>query len=92
MVPYTGLDAGQMTVGSELNKLASNIGIGRALSGIHWRQDITQGMLLGEAVAISLLTRPGASLQRELHRLHLHQLQRDQGDDRCRRPPSLPPI
>jgi membrane-associated phospholipid phosphatase len=56
VVPYTGGDASQMTVGGELNKLASNIGIGRALSGIHWRQDIAQGMLLGEAVAISLLT------------------------------------
>jgi membrane-associated phospholipid phosphatase len=55
VVPYTGCDASQMTVGGELNKLASNIGIGRALSGIHWRQDIAQGMLLGEAVAISLL-------------------------------------
>jgi membrane-associated phospholipid phosphatase len=55
VAPYTGSDASQMTVGGELNKLASNIGIGRALSGIHWRQDIAQGMLLGEAVAISLL-------------------------------------
>ena len=55
VVPYTGSDASQMTVGGELNKLASNVGFGRAFAGIHWRQDIQQGMLLGEAVAISLL-------------------------------------
>ncbi len=54
-VPYTGSDAGQMTVGGELNKLASNAGFGRVSAGIHWREDIHQGMLLGEAVAISLL-------------------------------------
>jgi PAP2 superfamily len=54
-VSYTGSDAGQITVGGELNKLASNVGVGRAFSGIHWRQDFQQGMLLGEAVAINLL-------------------------------------
>jgi membrane-associated phospholipid phosphatase len=54
-VPYTGSDAGAMTVGGELNKLASNVGLGRCFAGIHWRQDIQQAMLLGEAVAISLL-------------------------------------
>jgi membrane-associated phospholipid phosphatase len=55
VAPYTGPDAGQLTVGGELNKLASNVGFGRIFAGIHWRQDIQQGMLLGEAVAISLL-------------------------------------
>ena len=55
VVPYTGSDAGQMTVGGELNKLASNVGFGRVFAGIHWREDIQQAMLLGEAVAISLL-------------------------------------
>jgi len=52
---YTGPDAEQMTVGGELNKLASNVGFGRIFSGIHWRSDVAQGMQLGEAVAISLL-------------------------------------
>jgi membrane-associated phospholipid phosphatase len=55
VTPYTGPDAEQMTVGGELNKLASNVGFGRIFSGIHWRSDVAQGMLLGEAVAISLL-------------------------------------
>jgi hypothetical protein len=53
--PYPGADAGQITLGGELNKLAANVGFGRVFAGIHWRQDIEQGMLLGEAVAISLL-------------------------------------
>ncbi len=54
-VPYTGSDAGQMTIGGELNKLASNVGFGRVYAGIHWRADIVEGMLLGEQVAINLL-------------------------------------
>jgi membrane-associated phospholipid phosphatase len=54
-VAYTGSDAGQLTVGGELNKLASNVGYGRVFSGIHWRDDIKWGMLLGEQIAINLL-------------------------------------
>ena len=54
-IAYTGADAGQLTVGGELNKLASNVGYGRVFSGIHWRDDIKYGMLLGEQVAINLL-------------------------------------
>jgi hypothetical protein len=59
LMPYTGSDAGQITVGGELNKLASNVGFGRVDAGIHWRQDIQQAVLLGERVAISLLTDQG---------------------------------
>ncbi len=54
-VAYTGADAAQMTVGGEINKLGANVGFGRVFSGIHWRQDIVQGMLLGEQIAINLL-------------------------------------
>jgi hypothetical protein len=54
-VAYLGGDADKLTVGGELNKLASNVGVGRAFAGIHWRQDFQQAMLLGEAVAINLL-------------------------------------
>ncbi len=55
LVPYTGADADQIMVGGELNKLAANVGIGRNFAGIHWRADYQEGLLLGEAVAISLL-------------------------------------
>ncbi len=55
LVPYTGADAAQMTVGSELNKLASNIAIGRNFAGVHWRSDYVESLKLGEAVAISVL-------------------------------------
>jgi len=55
LVPYTGSDASQLTVNDEINKLASNIGLGRNFAGIHWRSDCTAGLILGEAVALSIL-------------------------------------
>jgi len=55
LVPYTGSDAGQITVGGELNKLANNVALGRDVAGVHWRSDAEQALLLGEAVTISIL-------------------------------------
>ena len=56
LAPYTGADAGQITVGGELNKLAHNVSFGHGiLSGIHWRQDSDVSIQLGEAFAISVL-------------------------------------
>ncbi|HEX6369157.1 MAG TPA: vanadium-dependent haloperoxidase [Longimicrobium sp.] len=55
LVPYTGADAGQMTVGGELNKLAGNIAIFRNAAGVHWRSDYTESLPFGEAIAIGLL-------------------------------------
>jgi hypothetical protein len=53
---YTGADAGQITVGGELNKLARNVSFGHGvLAGIHWRTDTDWSMTLGEAMAISVL-------------------------------------
>lgn len=43
------------TVADELNKLASNISIGRNIAGVHWRSDYTESVFLGEQVAIQLL-------------------------------------
>lgn len=51
LVPYRG----ELTVGGELDKLASNISMGRNFAGIHWRSDYTGGMELGEAVALGVL-------------------------------------
>jgi hypothetical protein len=44
-----------LTIGGEIDKLASNIAFGRNFAGIHWRSDAEWGMRLGEAAAISLL-------------------------------------
>ncbi len=55
LVPYTGSDASEMTIIGELNKLAYNIAIGRVWSGVHWRSDSTEGILLGEKVALQYL-------------------------------------
>jgi hypothetical protein len=53
--PYRGRDAGRLTVAGELDKLASNIGIGRLWAGVHWRSDHEQSLILGEKLAISIL-------------------------------------
>jgi hypothetical protein len=50
--PYRG---SALTVGGELNKLASNVAIGRNGAGVHWRSDATESLLLGEAVALGIL-------------------------------------
>jgi hypothetical protein len=55
VVSYNGSDAGQITVGGELNKLANNVALGRDVTGVLWRSDAEQALLLGEAVAISIL-------------------------------------
>jgi len=55
-VPYTGADAGSLTVNGELHKLASNIRFGNGIhAGIHWRSDTDTSIQLGEAVALSYL-------------------------------------
>ncbi len=43
------------TVADELNKLASNVSLGRDIAGVHWRSDYTESVFLGEKVAIQLL-------------------------------------
>ena len=52
---YTGADASMMTLGGELNKLASNVGKGRTMGGVHWRSDNARSLRLGEKVAIEIL-------------------------------------
>jgi hypothetical protein len=56
VVPYTGADVDQITVGGELDKMASNVGMARNIAGVHWRSDYAQSMFLGEAVAINFLS------------------------------------
>jgi hypothetical protein len=55
LVPYLGSDAGDLTVGGELNKVAANVALGRNTAGVHWRSDGTESMKLGEQIAIGIL-------------------------------------
>jgi membrane-associated phospholipid phosphatase len=52
--PYQGA---RLTVGGELNKLASNVALGRNFAGIHWRSDAVGSLELGEAVALRYLAK-----------------------------------
>jgi PAP2 superfamily. len=55
--PYAGVDAATMTVEGELNKLASNVAMGRSMGGVHWRSDNTRSMRLGEQLAAEIMRR-----------------------------------
>ncbi|HEY9624531.1 MAG TPA: vanadium-dependent haloperoxidase [Crinalium sp.] len=52
VIPYSGPP---LTVGGELNKLATNYAYGRNWAGIHWRSDAAASLALGEELGISLL-------------------------------------
>lgn len=52
---YTIPGSGGLTLGGELNKLASNIANGRNMAGVHWRADGDDGLKVGEEIAVTLL-------------------------------------
>uniref|UniRef100_A0AAU8HXE0 Vanadium-dependent bromoperoxidase 2 n=1 Tax=Laurencia saitoi TaxID=1583034 RepID=A0AAU8HXE0_9FLOR len=45
----------KLTVEGELNKLASNISIGRNWAGVHWKSDYTESIKMGEEIALGFL-------------------------------------
>ena len=58
LVPYAG---DSLTVGGELNKIASNVANGRNIAGVHWRSDANESLKLGEAIALSVMKDQKAS-------------------------------
>ncbi|HYO56388.1 LamG-like jellyroll fold domain-containing protein [Archangium sp.] len=52
LVPYTGP---ALTVLDELDKLASNVGMGRLFAGVHYRSDHEHAVRLGELIALRAL-------------------------------------
>jgi hypothetical protein len=55
LIALSGEGENIMTVGMELDKLASNIANARNMAGIHYRADADYGIELGERVAINYL-------------------------------------
>jgi len=55
LVSYSGSDAGDLTVGGELNKIGANVALGRNTAGVHWRSDGNESLKLGEQIAIGIL-------------------------------------
>jgi hypothetical protein len=64
LVAYSGPP---LTVGGELNKVAANIASGRNFAGIHWRTDFTEGVKLGEAIALGILQEQAATYAEQAH-------------------------
>jgi hypothetical protein len=52
LAPY---DGPPLTIGGELNKVASNVANARNAAGIHWRTDAVNSLRLGEEITISIL-------------------------------------
>ena len=52
LVPWKGQP---LSLGSEINKLASNIALGRDAAGVHYRSDSMNGLFVGEEQALGLL-------------------------------------
>ena len=50
--PWPGTD---LTLGNEIDKLASNIALGRDAAGVHYRSDSIRGLFVGEQQALWLL-------------------------------------
>lgn len=46
----------ELKLGNELDKLGANISIGRDVAGVHYRTDGVEGLLLGEQMALGLLS------------------------------------
>lgn len=44
-----------LTLAGEVNKLASNVALGRDWAGVHYRSDGHEGILLGEKIALNVL-------------------------------------
>lgn len=63
LVPWTD---GQLTAGGELNKLAANVALGCAAAGTAWRSDVSEGLLLGELVAIAVLQEQKAGYNQDV--------------------------
>jgi len=55
LMHYPEGEAPTLTIEGELNKLASNISLGRDVAGVHYRTDGDLGIVLGEEYAISVL-------------------------------------
>ena len=56
LVNYTGADRDQLDINGELSKVAFNVAFGHGVhAGIHFRSSNYWGVLLGEAVALSVL-------------------------------------
>jgi hypothetical protein len=58
LLAYTGSDAGQITLGGELNKLTNNVALGRDMAGVHSRSDAEQALLLGSGFTVTKFAGP----------------------------------
>lgn len=56
-IPFQKYTGGGLTIGGELNKMASNVAMGRSMGGVHFRTDNMRSLRVGEELAAVVIAR-----------------------------------
>jgi hypothetical protein len=80
LAPWQGA---ALTLGSEIDKLANNIALGRDAAGVHYRSDSIRGLFVGEQQALGLLRDYSRTYNERFDGFIVRKFKGGQSQDRC---------